>query len=546
MNAAFAAARERALTDRRRAEAMHALLAELGSRVEATITGVARSAERQAATAASAAELERMADAIRAITATVVGIADQTNLLALNAAIEAARASEQGRGFAVVADEIRALAQRAEGSARSIEEIVGEMARDVAATVEAIGTAGTTARAEAEKGRQATEHLHRLQRDMPILLEGAQTILLAAAEAERAALEAQRGSEQIAAAAEQQAASLAEAQRSVDQQAKALEQSGGAALDLARLAEALRAGSEAEIGRGAERVAAAAEELSSTVQELSAAGAQILVALTQIERGALAQSAATQQASAAAEQIERGALAARDGAGAELERATGMEALLAESRAVVESLLAGVAQSLVGTRSGLDSIARLERSARRIERIVAGIDLISIQTSMLAVSGSVEAARAGSAGRGFAVVSGSIRELARDAGENTERVKDTLRDASERITELRRALEQAAASTELELQNAGPVPGALQRVVGDIETLRAGTGESLAGIEQILVSVREIARGAEQIATTAEESGRAATTAATAARQQARGVEELAASVEEIASLAEALRDADV
>jgi methyl-accepting chemotaxis protein len=53
-------------------------------------------------------------------------ISFQTNLLALNAAVEAARAGEKGRGFAVVAREIRELAQRSEGSAREISDLIKE------------------------------------------------------------------------------------------------------------------------------------------------------------------------------------------------------------------------------------------------------------------------------------------------------------------------------------------------------------------------------------------------------------------------------------
>jgi methyl-accepting chemotaxis protein len=97
-----------------RTEATQALVARTSSDINTMVANVALAAQRQNASVAMVAELEKQAANIGDIVKAVARIADQTNLLALNAAIEAARAGKHGKGFAVVADEVRTLAETRE------------------------------------------------------------------------------------------------------------------------------------------------------------------------------------------------------------------------------------------------------------------------------------------------------------------------------------------------------------------------------------------------------------------------------------------------
>ncbi len=81
-------------------------------------------------------ELEKDAQSVSSIVATIGSISEQTNLLALNAAIESARAGEHGRGFAVVSSEVRDLAQRSKEATEHISALLDKISTNTALAVE--------------------------------------------------------------------------------------------------------------------------------------------------------------------------------------------------------------------------------------------------------------------------------------------------------------------------------------------------------------------------------------------------------------------------
>jgi methyl-accepting chemotaxis protein len=267
-----------------------------------------------------------------------------------------------------------------------------------------------------------------------------------------------------------------------------------------------------------------------------------MIAVEQISRGAQQQAAATQEASTSMDQIEKTAQVAKENSQSSLDRTQRMMGMLAEVRSTISGLSEGVTRAMESTRQSLTKISALEGISRSVEKIVDGIGMVSIQTNMLAVNGSVEAARAGDFGKGFAVVSKDIRSLARDAGENAGRIKDTVQTIQDQIAAVRRDLEQIVAAAEVENQRNGALLANLDLVERDMSEASADNAQIAANAQALLASVREAARGAQQVAAVAEEAGSAATEAAAAAKQQARGAEDLAAAIEEIASLAEEIQ----
>jgi methyl-accepting chemotaxis protein len=534
-------ARENASVALGKTESLQTLIAGVRTHIGASLTSIGKAAERQFASVAMVAELEKQAANIGEIVKAVARIADQTNLLALNAAIEAARAGEHGKGFAVVADEVRTLAETSEKSARDIQDLIGQIQKEVTVIAEGINASARAATTEVEKGQVVTSQLEQVRIDMVEIQRGCREILTAAELGNEAAKEAQKGAEAVSAAAEEQSSACQEAMRTVDQQTMALNQSEEGSTALSETAEELK--NSTDIGKSAESVAAASEQLSSTVEEINRAAAQILTAIDEINRGAQQQAAATHQSAVALTEIERTAKISSDRATIAREKGEAIAASLRVNRGAMEQLITGVMQTVEANALSRGQINALDQVARRIDKITDAITTVSIQTNMLAVNGSIEAARAGEFGKGFAVVSTDIRNLARESAENAERIKDLVKAVQDQVGAVRRDLEEIAAAATAEVEKNKAITANLGAMETDLDVILTGNMEIATGATDILAALSEAKRGTEQISAAASETQQAASQAAQAAREQSKGAEELAAAVEEIAALADDLQN---
>jgi methyl-accepting chemotaxis protein len=527
-------------TAQAKAQAGQALATRINTDVQATLGNVGIAARRQAESVKMVAELERQAANIGEIVKAVARIADQTNLLALNAAIEAARAGAHGKGFAVVADEVRTLAETSEKSARQIQELVGQIQGEVKTIATGINEAADNIQGEVEKSGVIQQQLDRIRDDAAQIVGGAAEIASAAQQSSVAAQQALKGAEQIASAATEQSSASEEAAKTVEEQSAALQECEQTAQNLSEIADELK--NSTDIAKSAEEVASAAEQLSGAVQEINRSATQIMVALEQIRKGAQTQASATTESAAAIAQIEKGAQLAEQRAMTARERAGAIRALMGENKAHLDSLANTISQGVEATRTSARQIKELELVSRRIDKIVDAITQVSIQTNMLAVNGSIEAARAGDFGKGFVVVATDIRNLAHDSAENADRIKDLVKSIQDQIAMVGRDLGEIMSSALIEVEKSKAITANLQVIEADIVDIEKGNNESVAASQEIVAALSQVKVAVDQVSAAAQEAEKSAEQAASAAKQQSQGAEDLSAAIEEIASLADELQ----
>ncbi|MCP1293190.1 methyl-accepting chemotaxis protein [Chromobacterium sp. S0633] len=164
-----------------------------------------------------------------------------------------------------------------------------------------------------------------------------------------------------------------------------------------------------------------------------------------------------------------------------------------KSMAIVSDTNQGMQQVGAMVRQTADSLVSLGQRSEAIGHIVNVIKDIADQTNLLALNAAIEAARAGEMGRGFAVVADEVRKLAERTTKATQEIGDMIRAIQGEVQQNVRAIEQGreqVQTTENDFQRA---EGALQTIVGEINTMRNFVVEIANASEEQAATSQDIA-----------------------------------------------------
>jgi methyl-accepting chemotaxis protein len=156
-------------------------------------------------------------------------------------------------------------------------------------------------------------------------------------------------------------------------------------------------------------------------------------------------------------------------------------------------LASRIASEAVGQAHDADTrIIELSNAAQRIGEVVTLIATIAEQTNLLALNATIEAARAGSSGKGFAVVASEVKAL---------------------------ATQTASATNQIRTQ---------------IDSIQAGTLESVASIKIVASTIAKIAEISSMIAGAVEEQGAATEEIARNVQNASNGTAQVAENIDEV------------
>jgi methyl-accepting chemotaxis protein len=473
--------------------------------LEGSTSRVSKSVDRMVNSTKIASEVQKKknrmkkaSDNIGEAVGIIAKIADQTNLLALNAAIEAAKAKDEGKGFAVVASETRKLSGVSTVNADSIREVVNSIQISIE-TIEAnIQNVASLIINSSKLGEDIMKNVNLAMDNIGSAIDKTNKIGDLYNEFVELVSMFQRGGDSIASAAEQTASAVSQVSGVIDVQASTLNE---AQLSSDNLNDIIQ---NSSIKDNSSSIVSTSKKLIHIVNNTITSMKNATVSLDEIEHaGAISKEEALKN-----KQLAQNSLAIQEDIIKLLRDVlvdfTSTSNELAE---VVNNLNNISSKILVTVKDGQitkKEMGVVSKQSKSINKILGTILLTNVQTNMLAVSGSIEASRAGESGKGFAVVSADIRSLAEDATTNLDKVQDVMEGLDEQIVSINESWTEVLVSQSNESELISQLVSETQKASATIkdnillfDSLLLTNEENKTALDQAVIASNQISEAVE-------------------------------------------------
>lgn len=214
--------------------------------------------------------------------------------------------------------------------------------------------------------------------------------------------------------------------------------------------------------------------------------------------------AVVEETTASMNQVNQTVQEAADTLYAVTDTAKQLAARNADSKILLDEVVALKEAVIQDSRSMEESIGQLVNLTAEIDKIVANVQGIATQTNLLALNASIEAARAGEHGKGFAVVAEEVRKLADDTKLYLEEMRSFVNQVKEAAAKSKSSLKRSLDSTDAMGEKIVVVHDSvsenvalLHEVVGDVDAINES-------IQDITRATAEIDTAMEQNSTDAQ------------------------------------------
>jgi len=274
---------------------------------------------------------------------------------------------------------------------------------------------------------------------------------------------------------------------------------------------------EIERGQGALRKAnqsllAQTSQIVEGVAVLSSSAKQILAFSTQVSSAATETATAVTETTATVGEVRQTVMMSARKARTVADDSMAAARISQDGKKAAEEAAEGMRHIHQQMDSIAESMTRLSEQGEAIQQIINTVEDLAVQSNLLAVNASIEAAKAGEQGKGFAVVAQEVKSLADQSKQATTHVRAILKDIEKASAVAVTATEQGTRVVETGVRQsnqAGESILALAKNVSEgthaVTLIAASSQQQLAGMDQVVTAMQSIKQAAVENVDSAKE-----------------------------------------
>src|SRR5580692_7093946 len=157
---------------------------------------------------------------------------------------------------------------------------------------------------------------------------------------------------------------------------------------------------------------------------------------------------------------------------------------ITQSRHAVETAVQHIAELIEAVGRIELRLGSVGTALAQVAKVSGSIEAIAKQTNLLALTATIEAARAGAAGKGFAVVASEVKSLAEATRQATQLIGDTVRDLDGQVG----GLIGESGDASLRAKNAGEGAGQIQGIIVRVQDGFTAVSQEIDGVAKSATS----------------------------------------------------------